>query len=359
MREFLTKVNIETGKSENRFNLAQLDQQLVFKNGEAVVRLLPPSLSLISSLTFFFPFSQDLRLRDEERELIYKGPLKKRGGTQSESAELQVYLFDHAILMVKQKSKNEQYKVYRKVRPAPSPFLPFFSIKGRLTNAHLSQPIPLELLVVAPVDDAATLRGGVVRPKSLMARGSSTAKLLPSSTASSQPPPGVDKNNKQGFALTFIHLGRRGYQITLWASTWTGRKKWLEKIEERQNELRERSLVFETLPLSAGYFVGTNRLICAAPFGASLLFPSLLQMPELMRLESRQRQPHGLRYRQRRLPRRPARQEQGSRQGHLGAERHSARRAGRAGHPHRSRRFVPPPLLPFPLFLRLRFFVPF
>lgn len=96
MREFLAKVNVETGKSENRFNLAQLDQQLVFKNGEAV----------------------DLRLRDEEREMIYKGPLKKRGGTQSESAELTVYLFDHAILMVKQKSKNEQSKVYRKVRPA-------------------------------------------------------------------------------------------------------------------------------------------------------------------------------------------------------------------------------------------------
>ncbi|GAA6018628.1 hypothetical protein JCM10207_008986 [Rhodosporidiobolus poonsookiae] len=216
VREFLAKVNTETGKSENRFNLAQLDQQLVFKNGEAV----------------------DLRLRDEERELIFKGPLKKRGGTQSESAELQVFLFDHAVLMVKQKSKNEQYKVYRK-------------------------PIPLELLVVAPIDDAATARAGTVRPKSLMARNSSTAKMLPSANV---PPPNIDKNNKQGFALTFIHLGRRGYQITLWASTWTGRKKWLEKIEERQNELRERSLVFETLPLSAGYFVGTNRLTCAAPF---------------------------------------------------------------------------------------------
>ncbi|GAA5909060.1 uncharacterized protein JCM6883_002593 [Sporobolomyces salmoneus] len=217
VREFLGKVNVESGKSENRFNLAQLDQQLVFKNGEAV----------------------DLRLRDEERELIYKGPLKKRGGTQSESAELQVFLFDHAILMVKQKSKNEQYKVYRK-------------------------PIPLELLVVAAIDDAATARSGVVRPKSLMARGSSNKST--SSATAKDPPPGVDKNSKQGFAITFIHLGRRGYQITLWASTWTARKKWLEKIEERQNDLRERSLVFETVPLSAGYFVGTNRLTCAAPF---------------------------------------------------------------------------------------------
>lgn len=47
--------------------------------------------------------------------MIYKGPLKKRGGAQGEAAELTVYLFDHAVLMVKQKSKNEQSKVYRKV----------------------------------------------------------------------------------------------------------------------------------------------------------------------------------------------------------------------------------------------------
>lgn len=215
---------------------------------------------------------QDLRLRDEERELIFKGPLKKRGGTQSESAELQVFLFDHAILMVKQKSKNEQYKVYRKVRGplCLCPRLKSLTLLPLLCNR--TQPIPLELLVVAPVDDAATARGGVVRPRSLMARGSSN-KSIPASA--SQPPPGADKN-KQGFAITFIHLGRRGYQITLWASTWTTRKKWLENIEERQNELRERSLVFETLPLSAGYFVGTNRLTCAAPFGAcSSSLPSL------------------------------------------------------------------------------------
>jgi hypothetical protein len=37
VKEFLDKVNYETGRSENRFNLAQLDQQLVFRNGEAVV----------------------------------------------------------------------------------------------------------------------------------------------------------------------------------------------------------------------------------------------------------------------------------------------------------------------------------
>jgi hypothetical protein len=37
VREFLGKVNVETGKTENRFNLVQLDQQLVYRPGEHVV----------------------------------------------------------------------------------------------------------------------------------------------------------------------------------------------------------------------------------------------------------------------------------------------------------------------------------
>ena len=47
--------------------------------------------------------------------MIYKGPLKRRGGAQGDSGELLVFLLDHALLMVKQKSK-EQYKVHRRVR---------------------------------------------------------------------------------------------------------------------------------------------------------------------------------------------------------------------------------------------------
>ena len=196
--------------------------------------------------------------------MIYKGPLKKRGGTQSESAELTVYLFDHAILMVKQKSKNEQSKVYRKVSPASPPHPTSHSV-NHSSRTLSKQPIPLELLVVAPLDDSAVARGGAVRPKSLISRGAN-----PKYPAN--PPPGIDKHSKNGFAMTFIHLGRRGYQITLWSASWAGRKKWLEKIEGRQLELRDRSLVFETRALSAGYFVGTNRVTCAAPFGE--VFPS-------------------------------------------------------------------------------------
>ena len=48
---------------------------------------------------------------DEGRELVYKGELNKRDG------EIQVHLFDHALLFTKiVKTKHaEQYKVYRRV----------------------------------------------------------------------------------------------------------------------------------------------------------------------------------------------------------------------------------------------------
>lgn len=56
-----------------------------------------------------------MKLQDPSRELVYRGALNKRGGSQGDSGDLLVYLFDHALLMVKQKSKHEQYKVYRRV----------------------------------------------------------------------------------------------------------------------------------------------------------------------------------------------------------------------------------------------------
>ena len=38
VKEFLAEVNFQTGHAENRFNLLQLEQQLLFRPGEQVVR---------------------------------------------------------------------------------------------------------------------------------------------------------------------------------------------------------------------------------------------------------------------------------------------------------------------------------
>jgi hypothetical protein len=76
-------------------------------------------------------------------------------------------------------------------------------------------------------------------------------------------------DNKGGFSITFAHLGRRYYQMTLFAPTLVSQRKWMEHISKQQELMRERSTVFETQVLSEGFFVGGNKVNCAAPFSES------------------------------------------------------------------------------------------
>ncbi|WVR07809.1 hypothetical protein IAU60_004852 [Kwoniella sp. DSM 27419] len=214
IRGFLTKVNIESGKSENIFELAQIEQQLVFRPSEHI----------------------DLRLRDKSRELVHKGPLKRRGGNREEIADLLGFLFDHALLLVKPKwvQKNEQYKVYRR-------------------------PIPLELLVlVTPDDNYNSGRLSATRNK-LVTRQSGGK----SSTAVNVPP---KPESKHGFSMTVIHLGKKGYSMQLWVDTYVSRKKWLENIDKQQTILRERSCVFVSETITEGTFGGLRKVNCISPY---------------------------------------------------------------------------------------------
>jgi hypothetical protein len=47
VKEFLDRMNVESGKTENRFSLLQVDQQLVFRPGEEVVSCYVPIRFLI------------------------------------------------------------------------------------------------------------------------------------------------------------------------------------------------------------------------------------------------------------------------------------------------------------------------
>ncbi|KAI0035358.1 CNH-domain-containing protein [Vararia minispora EC-137] len=216
VREFLKEVNLQTGRAENRFSLLQLDQQLIFRPGEQV----------------------DLRLRDEGREQIFKGMLKRSTG---DSGDLLVFLFDHALLMVKQKRQGEQYKVYRR-------------------------PIPLELLFVTSPDEPG---GGTARFTNGGRPGRSGAQRERERVHAPYPPVVLVKSEgtvKGAFPLTFAHLGRKAYQITLWANTLVSQKKWLELVAKQQEVMRERSRIFDVENLSEAFFVGANSVNCAAPF---------------------------------------------------------------------------------------------
>ncbi|OBT77647.1 hypothetical protein VF21_03737 [Pseudogymnoascus sp. 05NY08] len=211
IRDLLTRVNAESGKAENRFNLRQLHEQLRFRPNERV----------------------DLKLTDEGRELIYKGALKK---SPTDPSEIQAYLFDHAMLLVRVKmvGKKEEVKVYRR-------------------------PIPLELLAIKEMDDVVPRMGVVKRP---------TSSLLPGNKSNTA-------DTTKGFPISFRHLGRKGgYELTLFASTAGSRKKWLEYIDEQQEKLRARGDFYNKTTLSAGFFTAMNRVNCAAPFdgGRKLIY---------------------------------------------------------------------------------------
>ncbi|KAF5361828.1 hypothetical protein D9756_002262 [Leucocoprinus leucothites] len=247
VKEFLASVNTESGKTENRFNLMQLDGQLLFKPGEEV----------------------DLRLKEPGRELIYKAALQKRDG------EILVYLFDHAILFTKsmhKKHHHESLRVYRR-------------------------PIPLELLYITFSDDLSPANGtvrsrkqtGLVRRSSFSrdfspslsshpgnsistngggASGSTTTShnyLSKSSGAYNVPTP--TRNEAKGqYWIQFQYLGRKAYTLLLWANSIMSQKKWVESIQKQQVAMRERSRYFEEVVLSEGFFSGPNKVNCAAPF---------------------------------------------------------------------------------------------
>ncbi|KGQ01445.1 hypothetical protein PAAG_11792 [Paracoccidioides lutzii Pb01] len=204
IRDFLSRVNTESGKAENHFNLVQLNMALKFSPGDYV----------------------DLKLTEENRVMLTKMAFKK-GPT--DSAEVTAYLFDHAVLLVRIKAvnKREEYRVYRK-------------------------PIPLELLVITQMEEVIPRLGIPKRPSSNLIPGARTATNVPAS--------------KDGFPITFRHLGKGGYDQTLYATSATQRRKFIELVEEQQRKLRERNSNFYSKTiLCEKFFTSVNRVNCLVP----------------------------------------------------------------------------------------------
>ncbi|EOD49405.1 putative rho guanyl nucleotide exchange factor protein [Neofusicoccum parvum UCRNP2] len=185
IKDTLSKVNIESGKAENHFNLVQLNRDLKFRPGEYV----------------------DLKLTEENRQLIFKGSLKKT--PTDNTSDIQAYLFDHAVLLVRIKTvnKKEEMKVYKK-------------------------PIPLELLVITQMEE-----------------------VLPKQGAKAE-------NKQQGYPITFKHLGKGGYEQTLYASTQISQEKWMKHIQTQQRNLRDRSNIFTKDIVCEGFFNQSIKVNC-------------------------------------------------------------------------------------------------
>lgn len=86
-----------------------------------------------------------------------------------------------------------------------------------------------------------------------------------------------DPTAKQGFPITFKHLGKGGYELTLYATTQVQRRKWMEHIESQQNALRSRSNFFTKTILCDRFFTLSNRVNCLVPIGKLVIVLSSLE----------------------------------------------------------------------------------
>lgn len=94
----------------------------------------------------------------------------------------------------------------------------------------------------------------------------STSSLV--TTASTDIPP--LSSNKSGYPISFVHLGKQGAgPVTLYASTFAGRRQWVETIEKQRQALMEKQMVFDIAPISERFFSSPNRVKCVATFGNS------------------------------------------------------------------------------------------
>ncbi|KAL9049387.1 MAG: hypothetical protein Q9162_007241 [Coniocarpon cinnabarinum] len=210
IREVLSKVNQATGREENKFNLMQLDAQLFFKPGER----------------------NDMKLREEGRRLIFKGPLKKT--PTDNNAEILTYLFDNYLLFVRPKTTNkkEELRVYKK-------------------------PIPLALLVINQMEEVIPRLGLAKRPSSSLIPGNRNREPINV--------PKQDAKQQQGHPLTFRNLGRGAFELTLYATSPSNREKWIKLVNDQQDTMRDHKNLFTKTIVNEGFFNNATRITCGVP----------------------------------------------------------------------------------------------
>lgn len=93
-----------------------------------------------------------------------------------------------------------------------------------------------------------------------------SSSLIPGVKAAPKQP-NTAPNAKEGFPITFKHIGKVGYEQTLYATSQIARRKWMENIEAQQNKLRERGNFFTKTILCEHAFSAVHKVNCLVPIG--------------------------------------------------------------------------------------------
>ncbi|CAO3681691.1 unnamed protein product [Rhizopus microsporus] len=233
IKQFLSRVNYETGQAKNRFDLERIHYNLSFKYKTDEI---------------------NLDLLAKSRSIIKQGTLKKTA--QPDSVEYQVILFDHYLVIAKLKMNNglERYVIQR--RPIPLELLHIYlprydpSMHNRRSSSlvlpYLTNNNPNNTMMVASA-------GG----SGMHVRASTDIAAYMNAQANTE----MDEENNSCYPLTIQHLGRPSLHITLFATSPAIRKSWIDKIKSQQEELSKKKPIFETVPVFNGHeFLEVNKI---------------------------------------------------------------------------------------------------
>ncbi|KAJ2158129.1 RHO1 GDP-GTP exchange protein 2 [Coemansia sp. RSA 552] len=213
----LERINVETGKAQNRLRLFRVDEKLMCSVADR----------------------NDLRLTDDQRRLVRDSQLRKRG----DGSMIQVLLLDHMLLMCRVKA-DEKYTLYKR-------------------------PVPLQMLTICIPDDPNSTRPRMAARRESTGQTSATiapsiasapAAVGPAGSGAGPAAPATrptiisiendSLKDKYAYPLQITYLGRNGFTTTLYAAKQADRKQWYECIEQQQLDLMERHRKFELVPVA-------------------------------------------------------------------------------------------------------------
>lgn len=98
--------------------------------------------------------------------------------------------------------------------------------------------------------------------------GSRVNPKRPPSILPGKNPTVVRGNGDKQYALTFCRLGKQSFTVTLYATTFISRRKWIEHIEKQKEIINDKSKVFERgISLEKLQLFGPNKVNCGSYFG--------------------------------------------------------------------------------------------
>ncbi|KAG2191911.1 hypothetical protein INT46_006793 [Mucor plumbeus] len=226
IKRFLSRVNAETGKAKNRFDLERIHYNLAFKYKADEV---------------------NLDLLDKNRSIIKQGTLKK--SAQLESVEYQVILFDHYLVIAKLKIINGTERYVIQKRPIPiellSVYLPDTNMASKRSSTlvlpYITMTSPNPMMAAPGAKARASTDLGPYLNQNSSNNNSSANNNNPTTTTSNS-----NSSKPNQYPIAFQHLGRStSTPYILFAPSPATRKPWLEKIKSQQDEKNKRSPIFE------------------------------------------------------------------------------------------------------------------